>query len=341
VNPQRDVKSVLVTGGAGYVGAVLVPRLLREGYRVNVVDLFAFGDDVFGDAREHASLVQLAGDIRDQDLLRRAAEGMDAVIHLACISNDPSVELDPQLSRRINYDAFGPLVDICREAGARRFIFASSSSVYGVSDEPDVTEDHPLVPLTAYNRYKAECEPILLERQAADFTTVVIRPATLCGVSPRQRLDLTVNILTSHAVNKGKITVFGGTQQRPNLHIDDMVDLYVMLLKIPSEKIAGKIFNAGYQNHSVAEIAEIVKRVVEQEMPERAPIEIETTPSDDLRSYRICSDKIRRELGFEPKRTLEDAVRDLVAAFRAGRIPNAMTDDRYYNVKVMKRLNLT
>ena len=300
-----------------------------------------FGDDIFSGVPADAPLEQIQGDIRDQDLLRRATEGVDAVIHLACISNDPSVELDPELSRRINYEAFPPLVEISRAAGVERFIFASSSSVYGISDEPNVAEDHPLVPLTAYNRFKAMCEPILLKQQAADFTTVVIRPATLCGYSPRQRLDLTVNILTTHAVERGKITVFGGSQYRPNLHIDDMVDLYVMLLELPAEKIAGKVYNAGFQNHTVAEIAQMVKRVVEEEMPEKAPIEIETTPSDDLRSYRICSDKIREDLGFVPKRTLEDAVRDLIAAFRAGKIPDPLTDERYHNVKVLKRQGIS
>ncbi len=341
MNQPEPIRQVLITGGAGYVGAVLVPRLLREGYLVKVVDLNVFGADVLDEANGHTGLEHIEGDIRDQDLLRSAMKDVDAVIHLACISNDPSVELDPELSRKINLEAFRPLVEISRDAGVRRFIYASSSSVYGISDEPNVSEDHPLVPITVYNRYKAECEPILLEYQSPEFTTVVIRPATLCGYSPRQRLDLTVNILTTHAVERGKITVFGGSQQRPNLHIDDMVDLYVMLLEIPSERIAGETFNAGYQNQTVADIAQIVKQVVEQEMPDRGPIEIETTPSDDLRSYRICSEKIKRELGFIPKRTLEDAVRDLVKAFRDGKLPDSMTDDRYHNVKVMKRLGIT
>jgi nucleoside-diphosphate-sugar epimerase len=331
---------VLVTGGAGYVGAVLVPRLLHKGYGVRVLDLYVFGDDVFGAANGHPRLEQIKADIRDADLLRRALDGVDAVIHLACISNDPSCELDPDLTRRINYDAFEPLVRLSREQGTRRFVFASSSSVYGVSDVPDVDEDHPLLPITAYNRYKAMCEEVLFRYGGPEFTTVSIRPATLCGYSPRQRLDLTVNILTAHAVERGTITVFGGAQQRPNLHIDDMVDLYERLLEVPAEIIAGQAFNAGYQNHAVADLARLVKDVVEHELPERAPIAIETTQSNDPRSYHISAGKLEKALGFAPRRSIEDAVRELVAALRAGRLPNAMTDSRYYNVRRMKELQL-
>ena len=173
------------------------------------------------------------GDVRDQQAVQSALRGCDAVIHLACISNDPSVELDPQLSHSINYESFGPLVRLSKGAGVRRFIFASSGSVYGISDSPDVTEEHALVPVSLYNKYKALCEPVLLEQQSAGFVPVVVRPATICGYSPRQRLDLTVNILTNHAVNADRITVFGGTQMRPNLHIQDMVDLYALLLEVP------------------------------------------------------------------------------------------------------------
>lgn len=332
---------MLVTGGAGYVGAVLVPKLLDNGYHVRVLDLYLFGTHVLDEVKAHPNLEQITGDIRDQTLLEQTLRGCDAVIHLACISNDPSFELNPVLSRSINYDAFGPLVSISKESGVNRFIYASTSSVYGVSDAEHVTEDHPLIPITDYNKYKGLCEPILLEHQSPDFTPVVIRPATVCGYSPRQRLDLTVNILTNHAVNVGRITVFGGEQMRPNIHIDDMVDLYVRLLELSDSLIAGKIYNVGYQNYTIAEIAERVRTVVQREVPGREHLEIATTPSDDRRSYHISSDKIKRELGFVPKRTIEDAVRDLVAAFQAGKLPHPMTEPRYYNIKMMQSLHLT
>jgi nucleoside-diphosphate-sugar epimerase len=220
----------------------------------------------------------------------------------------------------------------------KRFIYCSSSSVYGVSDKPEVTEDHPLVPLTHYNKYKGMCEPLLWKHQGPGFTCVTIRPATVCGYSPRMRLDLSVNILTNHAINNGKITVFGGSQLRPNLHIQDMCDLYQLLLTAPDEKISGQTFNAGYQNQSIMDIAKIVRRVVKEEFPDMGEIEIVTTPTDDIRSYHINSDKIARVLGFRPKYSIEDAVRDMCKAFKAGKLPNSMTDDLYFNVKRMKVL---
>jgi len=267
-------------------------------------------------------------------------QGHDAVIHLACISNDPSFELDPGLSRSINYECFEPLVVAAKLAGVRRFIYASTSSVYGVSEAENVTEEHPLVPLTDYNKYKGLCEPLLFKHQGPGFTTVTIRPATVCGYSPRLRLDLTVNILTMSAVVNGKITVFGGSQRRPNIHIDDVCDLYALLLELPDERIAGKTYNAGYQNHTVAEIAEIVRRVVAHQVSGRAQVEIVTTPSNDLRSYHISSEKIRRELGFVPKRTIEDAVRDLCHAFAAGKVPDPLGAPEYYNVKAIRAAGL-
>ena len=209
-----------------------------------------------------------------------------------------------------------------------------------MSNSPNVTEEHPLVPVSLYNKFKAMCEPVLLKYQSPEFTTVIVRPATICGYSPRQRLDLTVNILTNHAVNSDRITVFGGSQMRPNLHIQDMVDLYVLLLRLPARKIAGQIFNAGYENHRVADLAQMVHELVVREMPERSALQIVTTPSDDIRSYHLSSEKLRRELGFVPQRTIPDAVRDLIHAFRTGLLPNSMSDIRYYNVKLMKALDL-
>ena len=331
------MRTVLVTGGAGYVGCVLVPKLLASGYSVVVYDVMLFGSVGLP---SHPNLQVVAGDIRDVSHFSKVVQGVQSIIHLACISNDPSFELDPGLSKAINYDCFEPLVAACKSVGIRRFVYASTSSVYGVSDAPEVTENFPLVPLTDYNRYKGLSEPVLLRYQSPEFTTVIIRPATVCGYSPRMRLDLTVNILTNLAVNQRKITVFGGSQKRPNIHVEDIAELYVRLLELPDRMIAGEIFNAAYQNHTVSEIAEMVRKVVEQEMPEKAPIEVETTPSNDLRSYHVSSRKIAEKLGYVPKRSVEDAVRDLCIAFKAGKLPNSLTDDRYYNVKTVKKFRL-
>jgi nucleoside-diphosphate-sugar epimerase len=330
------MKHVLVTGGAGYVGNVLVPVLLDKGYKVTVYDILFFGDETL--PTDNPRLTVVEGDIRDTAKLARAFTGVDVVLHLACISNDPSFELDEGLSKTINFDCFEPMVVAAKKAGVKRFVYCSSSSVYGVSDSPDVTEDHPLVPLTLYNKFKGMCEPVLFKHRGPDFTCVTIRPATVCGYSPRMRLDLSVNILTNLAVNQGKITVFGGDQLRPNLHIKDMADAYVQMIEAPAEKISGETFNIGYQNLSIARIAEIVRDVVQQEFPDRKQITIETTPSNDPRSYHINSSKIGRVLGFVPKRTVEDAVRDLCKAFKEGKLPDSLSDDRYFNVRTMKAI---
>src|SRR3989304_3927551 len=255
-------RHVLVTGGAGYVGAGLVPKLLAHGYRVTVVDLYIFGEAALAPVSGHPELRQVKGDIRDRALLERELTGVDAVIHLACISNDPSFELNPALGKSINYDAFLPLVDISKDRGVRRFIYASSSSVYGIRLEENVTEDLPLTPLTDYSKYKALCEEVLLRAQAPGFTTLILRPATVCGDSPLLRLDLTVNILTNLAVNRGRVTGFGGAQKRPNIHIEDVTDLYVQALEWDDARIAGETFNAGYENHTVAALAEMVREGV-------------------------------------------------------------------------------
>lgn len=335
---MSEMKTVYVTGGAGYVGVILVQKLLKKGYKVKVLDLYTYGDDVFDGIEDKSNLIEIKGDMCDQDLLKETLAGCDAVIHLACISNDPTFDLDPELSKRVNFDAFEPLVKISKESGVKRFVYASTCSVYGISDEENVTEDHPLVPITDYNKFKGLCEPILNKYQSDDFTTVTIRPATVCGYSPRQRFDLSVNILTNHGYNNNKITVFGGSQERPNIHIDDITDLYASLLEMPAEKIAGGIYNAGYQNQSIMSIAKIVRSVIKEELPERGEIEIVTTPSDDIRSYRISSEKIKNELGFVPQKTIEDAVRDLIKAFKANKYDDSMNNPKYFNIKTLKTL---
>ena len=330
----NQFKRVMITGGAGYVGSNLVPKMLAAGYEVSVLDLYIYGD-VFADLKSNAKLTETKGDLRNPEDVKRALAGCDAVIHLACISNDPSFDLNPDLGKSINFDCFRPLVKASKDAGVKRFIYASSSSVYGIKSDPEVTEDLPLQPLTDYSKFKAMCEEVLEEEREPGFTAVTIRPATVCGYAPRLRLDLTVNILTSHAINNGRITVFGGEQLRPNLHVEDMTDLYLQLLQEPDARVSGKIWNAGYHNLKVREIAEMVRAEVGKN------VDIVVTPSDDHRSYHVSSEKIKEELGFSAKRTVSDAIIDLKKAFQAGKVPNAASDDRYYNIKRMQGLKLT
>ena len=326
------MKTVLVTGGAGYVGAVLVPQLLQNGYTVTVLDLMMYGTEVLP---SHRKLNSVQGDIRDQDLLKKLIPGHDAVIHLACISNDPSFELDPDLGKSINLDAFRPLVEISRNSMVKRFIFASSSSVYGIKHDPQVYEEMTLEPLTDYSRFKADCEIILSEYQSKEFTTISIRPATVCGYSPRQRLDVVVNILTNLAYHKREISVFGGDQIRPNIHIKDMAKAYLVLLEAPKEKVAGQILNAGYDNQPVRQLAETVRSVIGED------VTLITTHTEDNRSYHISSRKIKQVLGFEARHTIREAVEDLRDAFDCGLLPDSLTDDKYFNIRRMQTLNFS
>jgi len=328
---RHELDRIYVTGGAGYVGAVLVPRLLREGHSVTVLDLMIYGEQVL---EPHPRLTTIRGDIRDAALLKKTVIGHDAVVHLACISNDPSFELNPNLGRSINLDAFEPMLKISRDAAVKRFVYASSSSVYGVKAEKNVHEGMSLEPLTDYSRFKADCEKILSSYQSEDFTTVTIRPATVCGYSPRQRLDVVVNILTNLAFHKREITVFGGQQLRPNIHIADMVEGYLLILHAAKEAVAGEIFNAGDENQSVLELAQTVKRVIGED------VKLVATPTNDNRSYHISSQKIADRLGFVTRHSIQDAVADLRRAMESGLLPDSLNDERYFNIKRMQNLQL-
>jgi len=324
-------KKIFITGGAGYVGSKLVPKLLDLGYEVTVLDLMIYGDNVL---ENHDKLTKIKGDIRNKNLLERAIPGHDSLIHLACISNDPSFELNPSLGKSINYDAFEPLVKVSVKNKINRFIYASSSSVYGIKKEKNVTEDMRLEPLTDYSKFKGECEKILNSYKSEDFITTTIRPSTVCGYAKRQRLDLVVNILTNHAFHNREIKVFGGDQLRPNVHINDMVDSYLAVLNSESKKINGQIFNVGFKNQSVNELANDVKEVIGED------IKIVNTKSDDNRSYHVSSEKIKEILGFETKYTVKDAVLDLKSAFEKKFLIDTFNNEFYFNIKRMNNINL-
>ena len=325
------MKKIFITGGAGYVGAVLTPHLIKMGYKVTVFDLMIYGEKVL---KKSANLKMIKGDIRDIELLNKAISGHDVVIHLACISNDPSFELNPKLGKSVNLDAFTPLVEIAKKNLVKRFIYASTSSVYGIKKEKDVDEDMSLEPLTEYSKYKADCEIIIKKYASEDFTPIIIRPATVCGYSPRQRLDVVVNILTNLAYHKRAITIFGGEQLRPNIHINDMARAYETLIEAPKSKVSGEIFNAGYENRSVFELADMVKKVIGDD------VILKSTPTDDNRSYHISSKKIKKILDFDSVNTISDAISDLETAFKKGLLPNSLTDEKYFNIKMMQSVNL-
>lgn len=325
------MKKIFITGGAGYVGSALTPHLLAKGYKVTVLDLMIYGEDVLN---KHENLNVIKGDIRDLDLLKKAIPGHDVIIHLACISNDPSFELNPKLGKSINLDAFEPLVKISKDNHVQRFIYASSSSVYGLKDEKNVHEKVKLEPLTDYSKFKVYCEKILQKYNSPNFSTTIIRPATVCGYAPRQRFDVIVNILTNLAYHKKKISVFGGSQLRPNININDMVRVYSLLIEAPTSKIDCEIFNAGIENKSVIELAQIVKKTV------GSNVTIEILPSDDNRSYHISSDKIKKQLNFEFQYNIVDAIKGLIGAFEKKLLRDTLTNEKYFNIKTMKSIKL-
>ena len=238
------------------------------------------------------------------------------------------------MGKEINLDAFGPLVEMSKEAGVRRFIYASSSSVYGVKKEKNVNEDMSLKPLTDYSKFKADCEKILLKYNSSNFVTVILRPATVCGYSPRQRLDLVVNILTNLAYHNRTITIFGGNQLRPNIHIQDMIRAYELFINVEDKKVNGKIFNIGFENKTVKQLAEEVKKIIGSD------VSIKTLPTNDNRSYHISSKRIQDELGFVTKFSILNAIEELKDAFERKLLSNCLTNENYFNIKKMQSINL-
>jgi nucleoside-diphosphate-sugar epimerase len=323
-------KKIFITGGAGYVGSVLTPYLLDKGHQVTVLDLMMYGETL----QQHPNLRIIRGDIRNQKLLDGSISGNEIIIHLACISNDPSFELNPTLGREINLDAFTPLVEISKKNKINRFIYASSSSVYGIKDEKNVTEDISLQPLTDYSRFKADCEEILLKYKSKDFSVVILRPATVCGYSPRQRLDLVVNILTNLAYHKREITVFGGKQLRPNIHIKDMIRAYELFVNVDKKLINGEIFNIGFENLTVSQLAHEVQKVIGSD------VKIKELNTYDNRSYHISSKKIQNQLGFINNFSILNAIEDLKDAFDKKLLIDCLINENYFNIKKMQSINL-
>jgi nucleoside-diphosphate-sugar epimerase len=324
-------KEILVTGGAGYIGAVLVPELLDEGHQVTVFDAFLYGTDPSSDPIVHERCKRIRGDIRDFDMVDTvlARGGFDAVVHLAAISNDPSSELDHEVTETVNLRAVDHLMHAAKKHGVGRFLYASSASVYGIKDDENVTEELPLDPITIYAKCKAEGEKVLNSLVDDSFVGVSVRSATVCGYSPRLRLDLTINLLTDQALTDQRIRVFGGAQMRPNVHIRDLTAFYRMLLTAPADKISGRAFNVSRENASVMALAEMIRDELDPSLP------IDTVPSDDPRSYHLSADRAREELGFEPRHDLVTAVRELREAYQSGRVSDSRSSI-YRNVAWMK-----
>lgn len=329
-------KNILVTGGFGYVGASLTPALLKKGYKVRVLDLNLYGDDGVKSldqslsASEKSGLEHIRADIRDPDAVAAAVKGIDAVIHLAAISNDPTGDIDETLTRQTNFDAVGSLVAQAKRVGVKRFINASSSSVFGIKNDPNVTEILEPEPLTYYSKYKMLSEWLTITASSPDFCTVNVRPATICGFSPRQRFDLTVNKLTADAVQKRLITVHGGQQRRPNVGMTDVVNLYSLLLDAKAELINGRTFNFGFENLKVIEIAELIQNELKD-----LGVKINVTETFDNRDYHISSAKIVETLGYKPVSSIRAEVAGLRAKLEAGHYGD-IEQAKYYNMKTMK-----
>ncbi len=332
-------KKILIFGGSGYVGSKLIFILLQNKFQIINYDLNLYGKKHL--PYKNKKFTQVTGDIRDLKKISKVLKkyNPDTIIHLACISNDPSFLLNKKLSKEVNYNSFVGLMKILEKIKIKKFIFASTCSVYGVSNKAKVTETHHLKPVTLYNRYKADSEKEFFKRiKKKCFQGIVIRPATVCGVSPKMRFDLTVNILTNFAYKKNYIKVFGGSQSRPNIHIDDMVRLYKKLCKMNLDKLNGEVFNAGFENYSINQIAAKVKKIVEKITKKN--IEVRKETSNDLRSYNVNSDKIKKILKFKPQKTVSSAIKEIVSEFEKGRLKDSFSNLNYFNVKKLEKTKL-
>ena len=327
---SKNKKKILVIGGGGYVGTLLVEKLVKLNHFVRVFDLFIYGNNI--DSSKNIEIIK--GDIRFKKDISKIFYDIDIVFHLACISNDPSFELNPELSKSINYDSFKPIIKLAKESGVKRFVYASSSSVYGLRNEIEINEELELKPLTDYSKYKAMCEEILIKESSNVFNVLIARPATVCGYSKRLRLDLTVNILAINAIKNKNIRVFGGQQKRPNIHIDDICNFYINCIDANSEKFNNKIYNVGFENFKIIEIANMIKKTLNLDIP------IIVTKTDDIRSYHISSSKVNNVFGFYTKKKISDAVIEIQNAYNNNLILDPFNNSSYYNIKKMQELEL-
>jgi nucleoside-diphosphate-sugar epimerase len=326
------MKRVLITGGAGYIGSVLTSKLLELGFELVILDTCFYTDIGISALLHHPSLRVVKGDIRDLAAVKTSLKGVDCVVHLAAIANDPSAELHPRLTRQINLESYPILLDEACAAGARTFINLSSIGVYGINYDNNVTEDDPINPLTEYSRCKAKSEALVQQYNNDRFTTVSLRCGTICGWSPRMRFDLCTNTLAAYAISKKKLTVWGGAQKRPQIHLEDVSDFIIKLLTMPAIQIGGKIFNAAGYNTTVQEIAETIKEVM------NGNLELTSGPArSDERTYHVSSERIRKELGLTMKKTVKDAVGDIMKAYQDGLWVNA-DDPIYHNIQRMKSM---
>ena len=330
-------KKILIFGGSGYVGSKLILVLLKKNFEVINYDRDLFGKKhlPFGNRYYH----HIHADIRDANKIKKTLEKFkpSTIIHLACISNDSSFVLNSKLSKEVNFKSFKQLSKIIKGFEISRFIFASTASVYGLSNSPKVTEKHRLKPITLYNKYKAQCENIFLNDFPDNIEKCIIRPATVCGLSPAMRFDVSVNILTNFACNKNYIKVFGGNQIRPNIHMDDMIRLYIKLISMKDfSNVNGKIFNAGFENLSIDKIAKKTKNIIEKIFNKK--IKIIKEQSDDQRSYRVNSDKIKKVIGFYPKKNVSNAIKEMALEFKSKKLQDSFTNINYFKIKKLKKI---